>query len=238
MITDIKKFTATFDKIAHGKSQGSVFTDFLDMVICALSLGAYEEEYLLIVKKYKREEVDLFCELLAELLIIMDNDGAGLKDVLGEFYQLNLSNKKAGEFFTPPHVAELMAQMTMDETTRVKTIIDPCCGAGIMLLGAAKVNRDNYFFGADISHTSCKMCAINLCLNNLVGEVAWMNTLSGEHFSAYTIARTQAYPRVPIIRKLPANEGVIYNSAPFNRAQESQQEERKIITVTQAKLEL
>ena len=120
MITDIKKFTATFDRIAHGKSPSSVFTDFLDMVICALSLGQYEEEYLLIVKKYKREEVDLFCELLAELLIVMDNDGAGLKDALGEFYQQNLSNKKAGEFFTPPHVAELMAQMTMDETTRGK----------------------------------------------------------------------------------------------------------------------
>ncbi|MGP8217707.1 MAG: hypothetical protein ACLQQ4_19210, partial [Bacteroidia bacterium] len=79
---DIKNFTATFNRIAHSKSEDSVFTDFLDMVICALSFSQYEEEYLSIVKRYKKEEVNLFCELLAEMLIIMDNEGTGLQDCL------------------------------------------------------------------------------------------------------------------------------------------------------------
>src|ERR1700728_1065760 len=130
MITDIKNFTDTFNKIAHTKSEDIVFTDFLDMVICALSLGQYEEEYLSIVKRYKKEEVNLFCELLAEMLIIMDNDGAGLRDCLGEFFQNHISRGKNGQFFTPEHVCDAMSAMLMNKEDRNKTILDPCCGSG------------------------------------------------------------------------------------------------------------
>jgi archaellum biogenesis protein FlaJ (TadC family) len=75
MILDIKKFTQAFNRIARHKSQETVFTDFLDMLICALSAGRYEEEYLAIVQRYKRDEIDMFCELMAEMLIVMDNHG-------------------------------------------------------------------------------------------------------------------------------------------------------------------
>ena len=237
MITDIKNFTATFNKIAHTKSEDTVFNDFLDMVICALSLGHYEEEYLSIVKRYKKEEVNLFCELLAEMLIIMDDNGAGLKDCLGEFFQNHISRGKNGQFFTPENVCTMIAAMTINTDDTAKTILDPCCGSGRMLLSAAKVSRNNYFYGADIDSRCVKMAAINLALNSLPGEVAHMNTLSLEHWGGYTIAFIHAGARVPIIRKLTANEGIIYNT-PFNRGQESQQEERKILTVTQAKLNL
>jgi len=242
MITDIKKFTATFNKIAHSKSEDSVFTDFLDMVICALSLGQYEEEYLSIVRKYKREEVDLFCELLAELLIIMDNDGAGLKDCLGEFFQSHISRGKNGQFFTPESCTDLMAAMTISKGDTAKTFLDPCCGSGRILLSAAKVSRSNYFYGADIDIRCVKMTAINLCLNGLQGEVSHQNSLSGEHWGGYSIKCIQrAHLQVPVIRKLPANEGIIYNSAPFNRRQKQQEQsppsqEIKVITATQAKL--
>ena len=237
MITDIKNFTATFNRIAHTKSEDTVFNDFLDMVICALSLGHYEEEYLSIVKRYKKEEVNLFCELLAEMLIIMDDNGAGLRDCLGEFFQSHISRGKNGQFFTPEHVCDMMAAMLINKEDTNKTILDPCCGSGRILLSAAKVSRRNYFYAADIDNRCVKMTAINLCLNALPGEVAHMNTLSLEHWGGYTIEFIHAGARVPIIRKLAANEGIIYNT-PFKSAQESQQEERKIITVTQAKLEL
>ncbi len=124
-----------FNKIARTKSEENVFTDYLDMVICAISAGKYEEEYLSIVKRYKKEEVNLFCELMAEMLIVMDNQGAGLADCLGEFYQQYISNSRLQQFFTPQHISDFMAQIIMDEdTTAGRIIADPCCGSGRMLL--------------------------------------------------------------------------------------------------------
>ncbi|MGP8215760.1 MAG: N-6 DNA methylase [Bacteroidia bacterium] len=241
MVTDIKNFTATFNRIAHSKAEDAVFTDFLDMVICALSLGQYEEEYLEIVKRYKKEEVNLFCELLAQAAIIMDDGGIGLKDCLGEFFQNHITRGRNGQFFTPEHICDFMAQINMDkETTVGKTILDPCCGSGRMLLSAAKVNRNNYFYGADIDARCVKMTAINLCINALPGEVAWMNSLSGEHWGGYTIGYKNAVP-IPVITKLPANEGVIYNSAPHYGVRKRQEElptiqSPQMITLTQTKL--
>jgi hypothetical protein len=239
-MTDIKKFTAAFNRIAHNKSEETVFTDYLDMVICALSGGNYEEEYLAIVKRYKRDEIDMFCELMAEMLIIMDNGGAGLVDCLGEFYQIHLSRGKHGQFFTPQVVSDFMAQITMEKNTTGKTIHDPACGSGRMLLAAAKVSRDNYFTGADIDSRCTKMCVINMCLNGLQGEVAHMNSLSGEIWLCYAVEYLSVAPvRIPVITKLPPNTGIIYNNTRFHKTSAEHQpaQQGNVITVTQTKID-
>ena len=244
MMIDIKNFTAVFERIAHNKAEETVFSDFLDMVICSLSAGKYEEEYLSIVKKYKKEEVNLFCELMAEMLIIMDDNGAGLKDCLGEFFQNHISRNKNGQFFTPEVVCDFMAQIAMDSDSTVgKTIMDGCCGSGRMLLSAAKVSRNNYFFAADIDNRCVKMTAINLCMNGLQGEVVHMNTLSMEHWGGYSIEIISPYLPVPVITKIRPNEGIINNSVPFSRTDTEKQgqnsiQQNNIIAVTQTKLDL
>lgn len=167
----------------------------------------------------------------------MDNDGTGLIDCLGQFFQNHISRGKHGQFFTPEHVCDAMAAMLISKEDRNKTIMDPCCGSGRMLLGAAKVSRHNYFFGADIDPRCAKMCAINLCLNGLQGEVAWMDSLSYTHHGGYSILYARAPVRIPIIRKLSAGEGVIVNSAPFHKDRE-QEQKPNVITLTQTKLDL
>jgi hypothetical protein len=237
MITDIKKFTTTFNKIAHNKSEEVVFTDYLDMVICALSGGKYEEEYLAIVKRYKREDIDMFCELMAEMLIVMDNGGLGLADCLGEFYQTNLSRGKNGQFFTPEHVCAAMSAMLNNKEDRNKTILDPCCGSGRMLLSAAKVSRHNHFFGADVDHRCVKMTVINLCLNGLRGEVAWMNSLSLEHWGGYVVYYDNTRMYVPTIRKLSAKEGYIYDGVMSRTQKENKEPQPNTATVIQTKFD-
>src|ERR1700723_2321705 len=114
MFTDIKDFTVLFNRIAISKSEDVVFSDFLDISICTLSAGKYEEEYLSIIKRYKKEEVELFCELFARMVLIMDDEGRGLKDCLGGFYQNHISRGKHGQFFTPEHVCDAMAAMLIN----------------------------------------------------------------------------------------------------------------------------
>jgi type I restriction-modification system DNA methylase subunit len=41
------------------------------------------------------------------------------------------------------HVTDMMAQMTVGEEAKEKTIMDPACGSGRMLLSAAKVSRQS-----------------------------------------------------------------------------------------------
>jgi hypothetical protein len=241
MITDIKEFTSTFNRIAISKSEDSVFQDFLDICICALSLGKYEEEYLAIVNRYRKEEVNLFCELFAQMVIVMDNDGAGFTDCLGEFFTTSISRGRNGQFFTPHHVCDMMAAMTINSEDSGKTVFDPCCGSGRMLLSAAKIARNNYFFGADIDTRCAKMTAINMCLNGLLGEVAWMDSLGMKHWGGYSIHYAHACTRVPIITKLSANEGIICKRTPFNKADEVSPSpattDSKIINATQGKLD-
>lgn len=234
-MTDLKEFVAAFNRIAVSRSEESVFSDFLDITICALSSGQYEEEYLAIVKKYKKEEINLFCELFARMALIMDDGGKGLVDCLGGFYQQRLSRGKHGQFFTPEHVSDMIAVMANAKDG--SRILDPACGSGRMLLSAAKVSRNNYFYGADIDNTCCKMAAINLCLNGLQGEIAWMDSLGGRdyHHGGYSILYKYTPMRVPVIKKLSAGEGIIVNSAPYNK--DTSENEITTIKLTQGKFD-
>jgi type I restriction-modification system DNA methylase subunit len=237
---DISPFVKTFNELCYGSDESKVFEDFLDICICCLSGERYEDEYLSIIKRYSKEKVDLFVTLFSQMVIIMDNDGTGLTDCLGEFFQNHITKGKNGQFFTPPHVTDMMAQMILGEETKEKTIMDPACGSGRMLLSAAKVSRRNYFFGADLDNRCSKMCVINLCLNGLIGEVAWMNSLTLEHWGGYEIFYDTNRLNVPTIKKLNANEGVLANQK-FDKVSEESSNVVSIntpITVTQFKMDL
>ncbi|RLD56706.1 MAG: type I restriction endonuclease [Bacteroidetes bacterium] len=216
----MNKFEYIMNRIAHRHGVYSVFSDFLDLLIYAFSHGNKEKEYLGIITKYEKPDAYSLSEALAALVIEMTgDDGNGMIDVLGEYFQSHLSHGANGQFFTPVHVCDLMAQMTNPNGISER-IFDPACGSGRMLMSAAKVNRFAKFYGADIDTNCAKMTTINLFLNNLTGEVACMNTLSNEFFQAWTIEPT--INGVPRIREITKHESYIYansklkikNSAP------------------------
>ena len=208
-MVNIALFVKVFDQICRSRSESEVFDDFLDICICCLSGQQYEEEYLSVIKKYQKEEVLLFSELFAVMVNLMDADSQGSTDCLGEFFQQHITRGRNGQYFTPDTVCDFMGQILIDEETIGKTIMDPACGSGRMLLSTAKCSRNNIFFGADIDKRCSKMAAINLCLNGLIGEIAWMNSLSLEHWGGYEIFRDSRRLNVPTIRKLLPGEGYI-----------------------------
>jgi hypothetical protein len=84
-------------------------------------------------------------------------------------------------------------------------------------MAAAKINRNAYFYGADIDRNCCMMCLINMCLNGMLGEVAWMNSLSNEFFGASQI---QLHPTggAPYIVPITKAESVIALKLPEQKA--------------------
>lgn len=62
-----------------------MFDDFLEMVICSLSLGAKEDRYDEIVRNYEKPDSYLMAEAFGALVMEMDNKGEGLKMSLVTF---------------------------------------------------------------------------------------------------------------------------------------------------------
>lgn len=182
----------------------SVFEDFLEMVVCALSLGTKEDRYHEIVRNYEKPDAYLMAEAFGALVMEMDNNGKGLKDCFGDFYMEYISHGHNGQFFTPEPVCELMARM-LNPAGFGERVADCCCGSGRMLLAAAKIKRDCLCFGADIDRTCAMMCVINLCLNGLLGEVCWMDTLMNRFYAGW---RIELHPEhgVPYIREITEAE--------------------------------
>jgi type I restriction-modification system DNA methylase subunit len=212
----LKSFSQYMQQLAVRNSISKVFTDFLEMSVCALSLGAMETRYLEIVGRYEKHEVNLLADAFAAMVLEMDNNGEGLRDILGDFFMEHISHGHNGQFFTPEPICEMMARMTnpIESDSR---ILDCACGSGRILIAAAKVNRNASFYGADIDRTCCMMCLINFCLNGLLGEVAWMDSLSNQFFGAWQI-RLHPGGGIPYIVPITEAESLIVLKLPEQKA--------------------
>jgi hypothetical protein len=178
-----------------------VFDDFLTLALCSFSQNpvnkqSYDEPlYMETIGRYKEKYyTDYFPQMLACLTSEMEDrlsDSQG-NDVLGEFFEQELSHGRNGQFFTPWNVCQFMANIshidfTEDETevTSIRlNILDPACGSGRMLLASAKNFHGHNFYGIDVDHTCVKMTAINLFLNGVFhGEVMCANALHPDDFT-------------------------------------------------------
>jgi type I restriction-modification system DNA methylase subunit len=149
------------------------------------ALTRNDQKYLEIVKRYRNEgkpgkrEIDHFKNAFHSLMAGMAETN---KEILGQIYMdWNISNKYSGQFFTPSHIARMMAAILPSQGS----ILDPTCGAGVMLIAAAKTMtyeqaNQAFFVGQDLDPTCVKMCALNLAFFNLNGHALQGNTLALE----------------------------------------------------------
>lgn len=207
---ELKNFERTFNIIARTEDANKIFDDFLTMCICCFSIDPttgkshYEEDYMQAVSRYDKNLVrEQFPKLLSEMIIQMENhvgDSLG-NDLLGEFFQRNISHGQNGQYFTPDTVTSFMAKITgiQNETRERLNILDPACGSGRMLTAFAKENSPHHnFYGVDTSPMCVKMTAINMLLNGLSGEVICANALDPNDFRLGY--RIHSFP--PAIRKI------------------------------------
>lgn len=191
-----KEFINTFKQLTQRHNPSTVWHDFVTMVACSFSnsidkthFDDREKLYLSIIKKYNKEEQELFPQLLAHTVNALDENPE--QDFLGDiFMRLNLGDKNKGQVFTPYNVAELMAKVNMGDNvvSQVKeqgwiSITDHCCGGGATLiaglnearhqLAKQNLNYQNHIFIAaqDIDPTVAMMCYIQISLLGVAGFV-------------------------------------------------------------------
>jgi len=187
---------AVFDLIEEtsqrsGVSRGQAFEDFLQMSLCALSGGQMEEQYLQTVQRHiaghkGKRGCDCIAEAFGRMIAVIEETR---KDVLGDMFQGGITYGEAGQFLTSESVCQLMARMTIEGVDmapgETKTVCDPCCGSGRMLLAAAELRPHWEFIGQDVDLRCVRMTAINLALRNRYGYVIWGNSLSNDRRLVY-----------------------------------------------------
>lgn len=194
-----RAFISTLDKIAYRHSITDAFDDFMEMAICAFAYGSMEERYLEIIKRYNSNELSSFATCLGYMIeeyqqAATDGDW---DDMLGIFFEEigSLKGKQQlGQFFTPKHVCDLMAQLTGDTKNPVPdgtTVSDPSAGSGRNLIAHSRLhpgNRWNTFYHAyDLDRRCVNMSVLNMVMYGMKGVVIHMNSLSLEVFGGYRV---------------------------------------------------
>jgi hypothetical protein len=101
-------------------------------------------------------------------------------DELGNMYmdmQSNSIKGLRGQFLTPIHVSDMMAQMVMGVEKKPETVLDPCVGTGRMLMSAAKVNPEARMYGVDIDHRGLHITLVNAAQHNIHAFVLHADSL-------------------------------------------------------------
>lgn len=115
----------------------------------------------------------------ALILLFADLDMVALQkgDVLGDAYEYLIgqfameSGKKAGEFYTPRQVSEVMAQIAA-KTSNIRSIYDPTVGSGSLLLTVKKhltkeVQQSLTYYGQEKNTATYNLARMNLILHEV-----------------------------------------------------------------------
>lgn len=117
-------------------------------------------------------------DLIAKVLVHLDQIDFELEkadsDVLGDAYEYLIgqfasgAGKKAGEFYTPREVSTILARIVTTGKKRLKTIYDPTCGSGSLLLRVAReVEEVGHYYGQEMNRTTYNLARMNMLLHDI-----------------------------------------------------------------------
>jgi type I restriction enzyme M protein len=117
-------------------------------------------------------------EIIVKVLVHLDEIDFRLEhtelDVLGDAYEYLIgqfasgAGKKAGEFYTPQEVSKILAKIVTTGKNRLKSVYDPTCGSGSLLLRVAREVKDvNNFYGQEMNRTTYNLARMNMILHGV-----------------------------------------------------------------------
>ncbi len=121
--------------------------------------------------------VDEKNRLISKVLGHLDQIDFRLKDansdVLGDAYEYLIAQfasgagKKAGEFYTPQAVSTILARIVTTGKSRLRSVYDPTCGSGSLLLRVAREAKVTEFFGQEMNRTTFNLARMNMILHGV-----------------------------------------------------------------------
>ncbi len=116
-------------------------------------------------------------EIIVKIINALDEIDFRLEDiesdVLGDAYEFLIgkfaagAGKTAGEFYTPQQVSTILAKIVTAGKTKVKSVYDPTCGSGSLLLRVAKEADVSEFYGQELNRTTYNLARMNMILHDV-----------------------------------------------------------------------
>jgi type I restriction enzyme M protein len=164
ILEDLTKILRNIEQSTMGHESEDDFEGlFADMDLTSSKLGKTEEQKN---------------TLIAKVLFHLDQINFELRnterDVLGDAYEYLISQfaagagKKAGEFYTPQQVSKILAKLVTNGKTKLKSVYDPTCGSGSLLLRVAKeVQEVSNFYGQEMNRTTYNLARMNMIMHDV-----------------------------------------------------------------------
>lgn len=116
-------------------------------------------------------------EIIVKILNYLDKIDFKLEeiesDVLGDAYEYLIAQfaagagKSAGEFYTPQQVSKILAKIVTTGKEKLKSVYDPTCGSGSLLLRVAKEADVSEFYGQELNRTTYNLARMNMILHDV-----------------------------------------------------------------------
>lgn len=211
----LKEIIKIFESLRYKRDLWTLYSDFLEMTAIAISNSAErfflpgsfekrEKRYLSLAKSYDKEELLKMAEIFNLFVKLQDYnlESQGAKDILGGLLmKLGLGDKWGGQFFTPDHVANLMAKMAYNvedfkaeiEKKGFVYASDPAVGGGVTMIGLVNalldygLNPQSVLFieCGDLDKRACFMTYIQLATLGIPAVVKNQDTLLNKVFDVW-----------------------------------------------------
>ncbi len=163
ILEDLQKILTNIEQSTMGTASEDDFDNlFEDLDLTSTKLGRTEE-----AKN----------ELIAKVMQHLDNIDFHLEDsgmdVLGDAYEYLIgqfasgAGKKAGEFYTPQEVSKVLAKIVTTGKSKLKSIYDPTCGSGSLLLRVKREADVTSIYGQELNRTTYNLCRMNMILHGV-----------------------------------------------------------------------
>lgn len=132
-----------------------------------------------------RELLEDFVDLDLRPSHIVTDEGKVPADTIGDAYEYMIgqfagrAGKKAGSFFTPTSVSEIMARIVNAKPH--ERVYDPTCGSGSLLIRTAKKagSDEVSIFGQEMNGSAVSMAKMNMFIHEIRdARIAWGDTLA------------------------------------------------------------
>lgn len=164
IIEDLDRILNNIQNSTMGTESEEDFDNlFEDMELNSTKLGKTPEARNTVIAKilYHLNEIDFKLEHSE-----MDVLGDAYEYLIGKF--ASGAGKKAGEFYTPQEVSIILAKLVTAGKTKIKSVYDPTCGSGSLLLRVAKEVKDvSNFYGQELNRTTYNLARMNMILHDV-----------------------------------------------------------------------
>jgi type I restriction enzyme M protein len=164
ILGDLAKVLTHIEQSTMGSDSEEDFGNlFEDLDLTSSKLGKSEND--------KNELIVKVLSHLDEIDFDIENTDS---DVLGDAYEYLIgkfasgAGKKAGEFYTPQQVSKVLAQLVTVGKDKLKSVYDPTCGSGSLLLRVAREVGDvSAFYGQEMNPTTYNLCRMNMIMHDV-----------------------------------------------------------------------